>query len=295
MVVGILTSEGRTTSAGHGDSGDAAVALDDRTIFEIGSITKVFTSLLLADVVAARRGRARAIRSRSICRAEVKVPERGGRQITPRGPGDAHVRAAADAGQLARRRTCESVRRLHRRQMYDFLARYQLTRDIGAAVRVLEPRGGAARPRAGAAGRAWTTRRWSNDADPRPLGMTDTGHRADARRCRSASRRGTRLAGSAVPNWDLPTLAGAGALRSNVNDMLVFARANLSDRPATCCHARCAVPGCGTPPGVRNVHRPRLARSLRGRDRCPLAQRRYREDTERGSGSTENGASRPSS
>src|SRR4030095_12775138 len=27
-----------------------------------------------------------------------------------------------------------------------------------------------------------------------------------------------------VPNWDLPTLAGAGALRSTVNDMLKFVR-----------------------------------------------------------------------
>jgi serine-type D-Ala-D-Ala carboxypeptidase/endopeptidase len=30
-----------------------------------------------------------------------------------------------------------------------------------------------------------------------------------------------------VPNWDLPTLAGAGALRSTANDMLTFLAANL--------------------------------------------------------------------
>src|SRR5262247_1014842 len=30
-----------------------------------------------------------------------------------------------------------------------------------------------------------------------------------------------------VANWDLPTLAGAGALRSTVNDMLKFVAANL--------------------------------------------------------------------
>jgi hypothetical protein len=30
-----------------------------------------------------------------------------------------------------------------------------------------------------------------------------------------------------MPNWDLPTLAGAGALRSTVNDMLKFMAANL--------------------------------------------------------------------
>jgi CubicO group peptidase (beta-lactamase class C family) len=31
----------------------------------------------------------------------------------------------------------------------------------------------------------------------------------------------------AVPNWDLPALAGAGALRSSANDMLTFLAANL--------------------------------------------------------------------
>jgi CubicO group peptidase (beta-lactamase class C family) len=33
--------------------------------------------------------------------------------------------------------------------------------------------------------------------------------------------------GKVTPNWDLPTLAGAGALRSTMNDMLLFLRANL--------------------------------------------------------------------
>jgi CubicO group peptidase (beta-lactamase class C family) len=33
--------------------------------------------------------------------------------------------------------------------------------------------------------------------------------------------------GDVVPNWDIPTLAGAGALRSNAEEMLVFLDANL--------------------------------------------------------------------
>ena len=33
--------------------------------------------------------------------------------------------------------------------------------------------------------------------------------------------------GGPVPLWDIPVLAGAGALRSTTNDMLVFAAANL--------------------------------------------------------------------
>jgi hypothetical protein len=38
---------------------------------------------------------------------------------------------------------------------------------------------------------------------------------------------GHNAAGNAVANWDVPTLAGAGALRSTANDMLTFLAANL--------------------------------------------------------------------
>ena len=33
-----------------------------------------------------------------------------------------------------------------------------------------------------------------------------------------------------MPNWDVPALAGAGALRSTVNDLLIFLEANLGLR-----------------------------------------------------------------
>jgi serine-type D-Ala-D-Ala carboxypeptidase/endopeptidase len=39
--------------------------------------------------------------------------------------------------------------------------------------------------------------------------------------------KGHRAFGIATSNWDIPTLAGAGALRSTMTDMLKFARANL--------------------------------------------------------------------
>ena len=39
-------------------------------------------------------------------------------------------------------------------------------------------------------------------------------------------------AGDPVPSWDLPTLAGAGALRSTVNDLLKFLAANLDSSDA---------------------------------------------------------------
>src|SRR5437867_3556959 len=43
------------------------------------------------------------------------------------------------------------------------------------------------------------------------------------------------LALQPAKNWDIPTLAGAGAIRSTCHDLLRFAQANLSDdeRPLT--------------------------------------------------------------
>jgi CubicO group peptidase (beta-lactamase class C family) len=65
-----------------------------------------------------------------------------------------------------------------------------------------------------------------------PLGMLDT-------RITLTQEQNERLStphssnGKLVPAWDLPAFAGAGALRSTANDMLKFLRANLGINPST--------------------------------------------------------------
>jgi CubicO group peptidase (beta-lactamase class C family) len=73
IVVGVIDDEGRRLVA-HGD-----VAND--SIFEIGSVTKVFTSLLLADMV--QKGEvALTDPVAKYLPPEAKMPERGGKAIT---------------------------------------------------------------------------------------------------------------------------------------------------------------------------------------------------------------------
>ena len=81
IVVGIIEPRGlRVVSYGHLNQGDSR-PLNGDTVFEIDSITKVFTGLLLTDMV----GRGEVALTDPVAKylpSEVKLPERGGRQIT---------------------------------------------------------------------------------------------------------------------------------------------------------------------------------------------------------------------
>src|SRR5712691_12532479 len=81
IVVGVIEPTGRRVVAyGSLAKGDPR-PLDGDTIFEIGSITKVFTSLLLADAVE-RHEVALTDPISKFLPASVRVPERGGRAST---------------------------------------------------------------------------------------------------------------------------------------------------------------------------------------------------------------------
>jgi CubicO group peptidase (beta-lactamase class C family) len=224
IVVGVIEPQGRRVVAyGSLNQGDPR-PLNGDTIFEIGSVTKVFTSLLLADMV--QRGEVTlADPVAKYLPAEVKVPERGGRVITlvdlsthtsglPRLPSNLHPKDPANPY------ADYSVE-----QLYQFLSSYQLTRDIGSQFEYSNLGGGllgqALAHRAGMDYEGLVRSRITV-----PLGMNSTGITLSPdMKARLAVGHNGQLA--TVSNWDLPTLAGAGALRSSANDMLTFLAANL--------------------------------------------------------------------
>jgi serine-type D-Ala-D-Ala carboxypeptidase/endopeptidase len=130
IVVGIIGPQGRKiASYGHFDQKDRR-PLGGNTAFEIASVTKVFTALLLADMV--QRGEvALDDPVAKYLPADVKLPERNGRAITlsdlathtsglPFMPDTTPVFSDSPATKYISA------------QLYEFLARYRLSRDIGS-------------------------------------------------------------------------------------------------------------------------------------------------------------------
>jgi CubicO group peptidase (beta-lactamase class C family) len=217
IVVGTIDAKGREVIA-------YPATVDGDSVFEIGSITKVFTSLLLADMV--ERGEVKLDDPvAKFLPASVKVPSQGPRQITlldlsmqvsglPRMPNNFKP---ADPQNPYADYTPQ--------KLYEFLSGYTLTRDIGSkyeysnlAVGLL---GHALALKAGMSYEDLLRKRIFE-----PLGMTSsTITLTPALQKRLAPGHSADLA--PVKNWELDALAGAGAIRSTANDMLKFLAANL--------------------------------------------------------------------
>jgi serine-type D-Ala-D-Ala carboxypeptidase/endopeptidase len=225
IVVGVLEADGTRRVVGHGTFGVGDKrAVDGDTLFEIGSATKVFTALLLTDAVA--RGEvALTDPVAKFLPAEVRVPERGGKKITLQDL-SMHVSALPRLpSNFAPKDGSNPYADYSVQQLYEFLSGYELPRDIGSqyeysnlAVGLL---GHVLARRAGMDYETLVKKRITQ-----PLGMKSTTITlSDAMKARLAIGHDQELARAA--NWDIPTLAGAGALRSSANDLLDFLTAFL--------------------------------------------------------------------
>lgn len=219
MVVGIVEPMGRRVIAYGTRSKADGTPVDGDTVFELASVTKAFTSLLLADAVT----RGEVALNDPVAKylpSSVRMPERGGRSITlldlathtsglPREPSN------LQPGDPSNPFADYSVE-----QLYQFLSGYHLTRDIGSEFDYSNLGAGllghVLALRAGIDYETLVRARITG-----PLGMSSTAiTMSPGLRARLAAGHNRFL--EPAPNWDSPTLAGAGALRSTVNDMLTF-------------------------------------------------------------------------
>lgn len=224
IVVGVIEPQGRRIVSYGSLAKDDRRPLNGDTVFEIGSMTKVFTSLLLMDM--ARKGELSLDDPvEKFLPASVKVPERNGKKITLRELSTQSSGLPSMPSNFAPKERTNPYADYSVEQMYQFLSGYQLTRDVGEryeysnfGVGLL---GHVLSLRAGTDYEALVLRRIAE-----PLGLKDT-RMTLTPDMRARLAIGHNATVSPVANWDIPTLAGAGALRSTANDVLTFLAANL--------------------------------------------------------------------
>ena len=229
IVVGIVDAQGRRyVSDGARDKHDPG-PLDAKTIFEIGSMTKVFTSLLLA--IAVQTGEvALDDPVEKHLPAGVHVPQRNGRQITLLDLATHSSGLPRLPTNLAPKDPANPYADYTPEMLWAFLAGYQLPRDIGSRYEY-------SNLGAGLLGQALCHRACMTYGDlvrrriTSPLGMASTtAELSPAQRMRLAPGHNGAL--QRVHGWDIPTLAGAGALFSDAEDVLGFLSAELGFTPS---------------------------------------------------------------
>jgi serine-type D-Ala-D-Ala carboxypeptidase/endopeptidase len=210
-------SEGRAESDGW--------PVDHNTVFEIGSVSKVFTALLLAEMV--ERHELRLDNPASMYLPDtMRMPGMGGDSITL-------LHLATHMSGLPRLPLNLTVRNMrnpyadyHAQQLYAFLGGYQMQRpagqqyeysNLGAGLlgHLLALRGGS------------TYQALLLERVIRPLGMRETmvtlGPTLEQRLAT-----GHDALGEPTAPWDFGVLAGAGALKSTSADLALLVRASLA-------------------------------------------------------------------
>ena len=229
IVVGIIHDKGNREYFCYGtESMTSSRPVDENSVYEIGSISKVFTSVALVDMALSDELALDDPAEKYLPEA-VKMPSRDGNKITL-----AHL--AANNSGLPRmpynfrpKDPDNPYADYSVENMYAFLSAFSLQRDIGEKYEY-------SNLGVGLLGHILVLKSGTDyeqliiDRICRVLGMKDTRIALTAD-MKARLARGHNPAGE-VPNWDIPALAGAGALRSTAHDMLTFLGANMGIEPS---------------------------------------------------------------
>lgn len=225
IAAGLLDASGRRFLAAGTRNGPGTPPPDERSVFEIGSVTKTFTATLLAEM--AGRGEVRLAEPvADLLPPGVRVPARGRRQITLFDLATQSSGLPRLPGNLAPRDDANPYADYTEAQLFAFLGSYELPRAPGAEYEYSNLGFGllglALARRAGTSYEGLVRERILA-----PLGLRDTAV-ALSPDLRSRLVPGHNERGGAASNWDIPTLAGAGALRSTARDLVAYVAANLA-------------------------------------------------------------------
>jgi serine-type D-Ala-D-Ala carboxypeptidase/endopeptidase len=225
MTIGVLR-EGKQEVFGYGrmSHNDRRVP-DGDTIYEFGSATKVLTGILLADAVV--QGRVKLDQpARDLLPAGVKMPAKGDRAITLQDL-STHVSGLPKIPVNMKIGNPDNPYANYREEdLYAFLNKHKLAHAPGT-------KSDYSNLGQGLLGHLLSLEAKSTYEDlvrnriAVPLKMSSTKITID-KESQSRFAPGHKGHGQPTANWDLPVLAGAGGVRTTVNDMLLFAAANLA-------------------------------------------------------------------
>ena len=227
FVVGVIEPSGSRVVA-RGPAGKQP--FDKDSVFEIGSMTKVFTALLLADMV--ERGEvALEDPAGKYLPAGATMPERAGRKITLLDLATHRSGLPRLPDNLPMSNMDDPYADYTEAQLLEFLSQHDLTRDIGSQYEYsnlgMGLLGYLLARRAGTDYQTLLKTRITC-----PLGMDDTTiSLTPAQKARFAQ--GHDMFMRAASPWDVAVLAGAGGIRSTVDDMARFIDAFIDGSHAT--------------------------------------------------------------
>jgi len=225
IVVGIVGENGsRIISYGKLGKGSPR-EVDGNTLFELGSITKTFTAILLADML--ERGELSLDDPiDKFLPQSVKTPVRNGKKISLLDLAT-HTSGLPDTPDNSKSQDNKpGYEGYTEQQLYDFLSHYTLTRDIGSKFEYSNMGMGLlGHILSRKAGRPYDE--LVIERICAPLEMNSTRRELSAG-LRERQAVGHYLDGQKSKGWQMPPVfAGAGGLRSTANDMLKYLAANM--------------------------------------------------------------------
>ncbi len=223
IVVGVISSEGSSFYSYGLKSMESEEPVDEHSVFEIGSISKTFTTTILAkQVVDGALDLQDPVQD--LLPEAVKAPTRNGESIKMVHLANHRSSFPRMSSNFAPEDPANPFADYSEEQLYAFLNEYELPRDIGSEYEYSNyAMGLLGHILAAQQKKSYEELVLENIA--RPLGMQQTSINMspDMKQHLAFGH----SIGQVVPNWDLDVMAGAGAIRSTAADMLKYIAANM--------------------------------------------------------------------
>jgi len=225
IVVGLITPKGTEYYSYGVKSLESLEPVNEHTVFEIGSISKTFTAILLADRV--KKGElALDTPLQKLLPSGISSPEINGASIKLYHLSNHTSSLPGMPSNITNYNPENPYATYSEEQLYAFLNSYQLTRDIGSKFEYSNYATGLL-GYVLAATKQTTYDQLMQDVIAKPLGMQHTKISLTSEMNKNLAKGHSK--GIEVSNWDFPTLAGAGAIRSTVVDILKYIKANIGN------------------------------------------------------------------